>query len=128
KMTIEEVYKYLRLMKGRYERADRKTKGELLNEMEQVTGRQRKSLIRLLRGNLHRQPRQRERGRTYKADVDDALRVIWEKATTISVRNDYSPIWYHWRNNWPSTGKYTWDPHLCNSVLSKTNTLAHSCH
>ncbi len=78
KMTLDEVYKYLRLMKPRYLEADRAGKGVLLDEMETVTGRHRKSLIRRLGKSVQRRPRARERERTYKADVDLALRHIWE--------------------------------------------------
>ena len=79
-MTIDEVYKYLRLMKPRYRQASRQAQGRLLDEMERVTGWHRKSLIRLLHSDLHRhrQRRRRERGRTYKSAVAAALRVIWE--------------------------------------------------
>lgn len=77
-MTLDEVYKYLRLMKPRYLAADRVGKSALLDEMEAVTGRHRKSLIRRLGGTLQRRPRSRERERSYKADVDLALRRIWE--------------------------------------------------
>lgn len=78
KMTLDEVYKYLRLMKPRYLQADRAGKSTLLDEMETVTGRHRKSLIRRLQGSIQRQPRTVERECTYKADVDLALRRIWE--------------------------------------------------
>jgi hypothetical protein len=78
KMTIDERRKYLQTMKRRYKQADRKTKGQLLEEMEVVTGLHRKSLIRLMNGSLKRKPRRRERGKTYGPDVDDALRVIDE--------------------------------------------------
>lgn len=78
KMTLDEVYKYLRLLKPRYLEADRAGKSALLDEMEMVTGRHRKSLIRRLQVGLQRVPRQRERERTYKSDVDAALWVIWE--------------------------------------------------
>ncbi len=78
KMTIDERRKYLRQMKKRYQPANRQERGQLLAEMEQVTELHRKSLIRLLQGNLSRQPRQRERGRVYETEVDDALRVIAE--------------------------------------------------
>jgi len=78
-MTIDERRKYLGRMLRRYLGADREAKGRLLNEMEQVTGLHRKSLVRLLEpGGLTRQLRQNQRGRTYGAAVDDALRVIWE--------------------------------------------------
>ena len=78
KMTIDERRKYLRMMKKRYVEAGRKAKGQLLDEMEAVTGLNRKTLIRLMRSDLTRKPRSRERGRVYGPQVDDALRVIHE--------------------------------------------------
>jgi hypothetical protein len=77
-MTIDERFKYLRKMKERYVEAGRKERGHLLDEMEAVTGLHRKSLIRLISGNLKRKLRRRQRGRTYGPEVDDALRVIAE--------------------------------------------------
>ena len=78
-MTISERRKYLERRQGRYRRAERPGQGQLLDEMEAMTGLHRKSLLRLLgpRG-LERQPRSRQRGRVYGSVVDDALRVIWE--------------------------------------------------
>ena len=78
KMTIDERRKYLERMRLRYVRAERVERGQLLDEMEAVTELHRKSLIRLLPGDLARQPRRRERARTYGAGVDDAVRVIAE--------------------------------------------------
>jgi len=78
KMTIDERRKYLRRMKKRYVQASRKEQGLLLNEMEVVTELHRKSLIRLMNGTLERKPRYKQRGSTYGAEVDDALRVIAE--------------------------------------------------
>ena len=78
KMTIDERYKYLRLMQSRYRKADRQARSALLDEMEQVTGLHRKSLMRLLGGDLTRKPRRKQRSRTYGVEVDDALRVIAE--------------------------------------------------
>jgi len=78
KMSLDERRKYLRLVKPRYKRAGRREKGKLLDEMEAVTGLNRKSLIRLMRGNLERKPRSRERGKRYGSEVDDGLRVIYE--------------------------------------------------
>jgi len=77
-MNIDERYKYLRVMKKRYDKADRKEKARLLNEMEAVTKLHRKSLIRRMNSKLERRPRSRERGEVYGPDVDDALRVIDE--------------------------------------------------
>ena len=62
-MTIDERRKYLRKMQERYLQADRKERGQLLDEMEAVTGLHRKSLIRLMKSSLERQPRRRQRGR-----------------------------------------------------------------
>jgi hypothetical protein len=78
RMTIDERRKYLRVMQERYLQADRKERGRLLDEMEAVTELHRKSLIRLIRGRLERQPRRQQRGRTYGPEVDDALRIISE--------------------------------------------------
>lgn len=78
RMTIDERYKYLRKMRPHYLKATGQKRSELLDEMERVTDLHRKSLIRLLKKVPQRQKRVRERERTYKSDVDDALRVISE--------------------------------------------------
>jgi hypothetical protein len=80
KMTIDERRKYLRQMKKRYLKANRKQRTQLLDEMEKVTELHRKSLIRLMNGGLERQPRQKQRGATYGPEVDDALQVIAESS------------------------------------------------
>jgi hypothetical protein len=85
-MTIDEQRKYLRLVKPRYVKVGRKRKGELLDEMELVTGRNRKYLIGLLRGELKRKRRRGGRGPTYGAEVDDALRVIHESLDYIDAK------------------------------------------
>lgn len=77
-MTINERRKYLRQMQKRYREADRPTRADLLDEMEQVTDLHRKSLIRLMAGSLERQPRQRQRGRTYSPEVQHVVQVIAE--------------------------------------------------
>jgi hypothetical protein len=78
KMTLGERRKYLGLIRKRYLKASKSERGQLLDEMEAVTGLHRKSLIRLMSGSLERRPRHRQRGRTYGPEVDDALRVISE--------------------------------------------------
>ncbi len=83
RMTIDERRKYLRKMQERYLLAERKERGQLLDEMETVTELHRKSLSRLMKGSLRRQPRRRQRGRTYGPEVDDALRVIAESTDYI---------------------------------------------
>ncbi len=83
RMTIDERRKYLRKMQERYLQANRKERGHLLDEMETVTELHRKSLVRLMRSSLARQPRRRQRSRTYGPEVDDALRVIAESTDYI---------------------------------------------
>jgi|TARA_Y100000294_G_scaffold157920_1_gene159830 hypothetical protein len=78
-MTIDERRKYLKRMRERYWAADRAGRGELLTEMEAVTGLHRKSLIRLVRApTLERKRSHRKRGRAYGPEVEDAIRVVWE--------------------------------------------------
>lgn len=78
KMTIDERRKYLRRMKKRYVAASRSERSKLLDEMGHITELERKTLIRLMASDLERKPRQRQRGRSYGPEVDDALRVIAE--------------------------------------------------
>ena len=78
-MSINERRKYLKLMLPRYLKADRAGRGELLDEMEQMTKLHRKALIRLLhQGSLDRQPRRMQRGSVYGPEVADVIRVVWE--------------------------------------------------
>jgi len=83
KMTVDERRKYLSRMKKRYDKADRKEKSRLLDEMVAVTELHRKSVIRLLSGTLDRKVRCRERGKIYGGDVDMVLRVIDESSDYI---------------------------------------------
>jgi hypothetical protein len=83
KMTIRERDKYLRKMQKRYKKADRRAKGKLLNEMQEVSELHRKSLIRLMGSPIRRKPRQGRRGPTYGPQVEYALRVISESLVHI---------------------------------------------
>jgi hypothetical protein len=77
-MTISERRKYLRLMQTSYRPAVRAERRRLLDTMQAVTGLARKSLIRLMAGDLQRRPRQCQRGQKYGLELDRALRVIAE--------------------------------------------------
>jgi hypothetical protein len=78
-LTIDERRKYLKRMQPRYLVADRAGRGVLLTEMEAVTGLHRKSLTRLLRApTLARQPRHRQRGRTYGVEIRPVIALVWE--------------------------------------------------
>jgi hypothetical protein len=78
KMTINERFKYLRLVRKQYVKAHRFERGRLLGDMERMTGLHRKSLIRLMGSSLERKPRRRQRGPRYGPEVDRALEVISE--------------------------------------------------
>jgi hypothetical protein len=77
-MTIQEREKYLRKMQKRYRKANRRTKGKLLDEMEEITGQHRKSLVRSMNSAIVRKPRTKQPGPTYGPEVEYALRVISE--------------------------------------------------
>ena len=75
-MTIDERRKYLRKMQLRYHKANRAEQSRLLDEMQEVTPLHRKSLIRLMRGDLERQLRVQQRGPSYTGEVRYALSVL----------------------------------------------------
>ncbi len=78
-LTIDERRKYLKRLWPRYRQADRAGRGQLLTEMEQVTGLHRKSLVRLLAApSLERRPRRRQRGRRYGLAVRGVVATVWE--------------------------------------------------
>ena len=114
-MTIDERYKYLRLMQPRYLKADRATRSRLLDEMEQVTQLHRKSLIRLMMSDLTRSPRRTPRGRTYGADVEDALRVIAESTDFICAeRLTPNLVWF--AEHLAAHGELETTPHLLSQL------------
>lgn len=76
-MNVNERRKYLHKMRIRYWQAqEKKTKSALLDEMAAVTGLHRKSLIRLIKGDLARRPRRKQRGKTYGVEVQQAVETI----------------------------------------------------
>jgi hypothetical protein len=77
KMTIDERYSYLRIQQKRHRQANRRERGRMLDEMEEVTGLDRKTLIRHVRGRtIQWWARTRQRRRSYERALDNALRVI----------------------------------------------------
>ena len=85
RMTIQMRFEYLKLMQERYRKCGKAARGELLDEMQQMTGLHRKSLIRQMAGDMRRRPRRKQRGRRYGIEVDDALRVIAESLDYIAA-------------------------------------------
>ena len=68
-MTVDERRKYLRRMQTRYLKTDHQERSILPSKMEQVTDLHRKSPIRLLKSDLKRRLRRRQRSRTYGPEV-----------------------------------------------------------
>lgn len=77
-MTVDERRKYLRTMQKRYWKASPKERTRLLDEMQAVVDLHRKSLTRLMNGDLARNPRTKQRGRSYGIDVQRVVQVIAE--------------------------------------------------
>ena len=77
-MTIQERYSYLAIQYERYQQASRSSRSVLLDEICAITGLNRNYVTQLLRHKPKRCARQRQRGRSYDAEVDAALRLIWE--------------------------------------------------
>jgi hypothetical protein len=76
-MSVNERRKYLHKMRIRYWQATSKSaKSALLDEMQSVTSLHRKSVIRLITGDLARKPRRQQRGRTYGAEVKGVVEKI----------------------------------------------------
>jgi len=110
-MNIDERRKYLRIKQKQYAGADRATKGRLLDEMEVVTELDRKTLIRLMHGDLVRTPRSRERDKTYGPEVDMALRIIYESADCICAER-LTPNLVWWADHLAAHGELHLTPTL----------------
>jgi hypothetical protein len=76
KLNIDERLKIIRMQRTAYRRAGKAEKGRILDTLVSVTSLDRKTVTRHLNGTCERQPRRRQRGRTYGPEVDAALRVI----------------------------------------------------
>ena len=85
RMAIEMRFEYLKLMQERYRQCGKAMRGELLDEMQQMTGLHRKTLIQRMASDMRRRPRRKQRGRRYGIEVDDALRVIAESLDYIAA-------------------------------------------
>ena len=83
-MTINERRKYLTKMQTRYQIANRQRRGQLLTEMEAITGMHRKSLTRLMaQRSLTRVRRRVQRRTVYGPDVRQIVRIVWESLDCI---------------------------------------------
>jgi hypothetical protein len=76
-MTIDERYKYLRILSQRYGIASRRERRKLLDEAVAVTGLGRKYVCALLHSaGPIRKRRKKQRGREYGSQVVSAVRVV----------------------------------------------------
>ena len=60
KMPIKERYAYLRRAQKQYLRSTRRERSQLLDHMEQITGLNRKTLVRHMNSNIERKARRRQ--------------------------------------------------------------------
>ena len=78
-MTRRSVVEYAEAVRGRYFRAGKKAKTEILNEFVATTGMHRKAVIRLVNGRGRSSgKKKRGRPRLYGHEAMAALRVAWE--------------------------------------------------
>lgn len=78
-MTRRSIEEYAEAVQGRYLRAPKKTKNQILNEFVATTGLHRKAAIRLLnRGNRLLGRKRSGRPKLYDLEVMAALKVAWE--------------------------------------------------
>lgn len=76
-MDIKQRFTYLRMLQARYAQAGRLLRSQLLDEMETMTGLNRKYLIgQMSNPDLHRHPRSHEREPTYGPEVVQAIATI----------------------------------------------------
>ena len=76
-MNVDERFKYLRMMRERYDKAGRAGKAGLLDEMQAMTGLHRKYLIaRMNSSDLQRRRRNRERSRVYGPEVEHVVHLV----------------------------------------------------
>ena len=81
-MTRRGITEYIEAIRERYVNADKKRKGRMLDEAEQVTGYHRKVLVRLLGGRQRAGPcHRRGRRRRYSPEAAEALRSYGKPAT-----------------------------------------------
>jgi len=111
----QATWEYRRAIAVRYRQADRRAKGQILDECCEVTGYHRKSAIRMLRVPLERARPRRGRGRTAvsSARTLEGLVAIWRAAGyPWSVRlKALLPPWLGWarrRFALPATVEAAW--------------------
>ena len=78
KMSLRSRREYLTIKQVDYRKASRKERSAMLDEMVQVTQLNRKDITQLMKSDLARKPRRRQRGRTCGKDVEEAVLFVAE--------------------------------------------------
>ena len=73
KMSLNSRREYLSIKQAEYVRASRKERSAILDEMAKITQLNRKYIIQMMHSELQRKPRQRQRGRTYGDEEEEAV-------------------------------------------------------
>lgn len=77
-MSLNSRREYLAIKQAEYVRASRRERSAMLDEMAKVTQLNRKYITQLMNSDLRRQPRQRQRGRTYSDEEEAAVLFVAE--------------------------------------------------
>jgi hypothetical protein len=104
-MARRSKYEYLRVMWQRYQRAGRRQRSALLDEVTRVCGYHRKYAIRLLGQPTPPRPAIRRvawRRPTYSEDVIRLLAQVWEASGYLCAQRLTAarPTWRPWRGSW----------------------------
>ena len=84
-MTLNSIREYTEIMRGRYLKADKKEKGQIIDKFIKVTGYHRKAVIRVLLRKPELKVSQRGRSTTY-GTVLQPLKSIWETSDRLCSR------------------------------------------
>jgi hypothetical protein len=77
-MTRMGIKEYVEALRERYSRGSKKEKGKVLDEFVRVVGCHRKSAVRLLGQTKANHQSRKGRGKVYRGEVVDVLRMAWE--------------------------------------------------
>jgi hypothetical protein len=87
RVTRRSIVEYAEAVRGRYFRAPKKAKTEMLNEFVATTGIHRKAVIRLLnRRSRFSGSKKKGRPRSYRHEAMVALKVAWEASDCMCSR------------------------------------------
>ena len=85
-MTRVGIKEYVEALRERYSRGSKKEKGKVLDEFVRVVGCHRKSAVRLLGRTKANHQSRKGRGKVYRGEVVDVLRMAWEATDHLCSR------------------------------------------